>query len=154
MTPIATQIEDLGQLTELDASKRRLTSGTSEFKKLTVECNHVRERLPAAILHHYDLRISKGKKGAAKMRNKVCGGCFISLPSGQLADMLREDMAVQICGNCSIFILPGDEPLPVAETPEVTKKAATKAAPRKRKAKAAAPDAETATDEAPDTELT
>ncbi len=145
MTPIATQLEDLGQLTELDATKRRLASGTSEFKKLTVECNHVRERLPAAILHHYDLRISKGKKGAAKMHNKVCGGCFISLPSGQLADMLRVDMALQICGNCSIFILPGD-PLPVTETPEVTKKVVTKAAPRKRKAKAATPDTEAAPD--------
>jgi hypothetical protein len=152
MTPIATQIEDLGQLTELDASKRRLASGTSEFKKLTVECNHVRERLPAAILHHYDLRISKGKKGAAKMRNKVCGGCFISLPSGQLADMLREDMAVQICGNCSIFILPGD-PLPAAEVPAAIE-LVTKPAPRKRKVKVVAPDAETATDEAPEAELT
>lgn len=152
MTPIATQIEDLGQLTELDASKRRLASGTSEFKKLNVECNHVRERLPAAILHHYDLRISKGKKGAAKMRNKVCGGCFISLPSGQLADMLREDMAVQICGNCSIFILPGDA-LPAAEVPAAIE-LVTKPAPRKRKVKVAAPDAETATDEAPDSELT
>jgi hypothetical protein len=153
MTPIATQLEDLGQLTELDASKRRLVSGTSEFKKLNLESDVVRKRLPAAILHHYDLRISKGKKGAAKMRNKVCGGCFISLPSGQLADMLRVDMELQICGNCSIFILPGD-PLPVAEIPEVTKKVATKAAPRKRKAKVAAPDAEAATDAEPETELT
>lgn len=134
MKPIATQLEDLGQLTELDASKRRLASGTSEFKKLNLESDVVRKRLPAAILHHYDLRISKGKKGAAKMRNKVCGGCFISLPSGQLADMLREDMAVQICGNCSIFILPGDTP---PEAPAAAIEVVTKPAPRKRKVKVA-----------------
>ncbi len=70
------------------------------------------------------------------MRNKVCGGCYISLPSGQLADMLQTDKAVQICGNCSIYILPGD-PVLVVETPAAIKKAATKAAPRKRKVKIA-----------------
>ncbi len=136
MKPIATQIEDLGQLTELDATKRRLESGSSEFKKITIECNQVRERLPAAILHHYDLRISKGKRGAAKMRNKVCGGCFISLPSGQLADMLRVDMELQICGNCSIFILPGDTP---PEAPAAAIELVTKPAPRKRKVKKVEP---------------
>jgi len=136
MTSLATQLEDLGKLTELDASKRRSESGTSEFKKLTVESDRVRGRLPATILQHYDLRVSKGKRGAAKMRNKVCGGCYISLPSGQLADMLQTDMALQICGNCSIYILPGD-PVLVVETPAAAKKAATKAAPRKRKIKIA-----------------
>jgi predicted nucleic acid-binding Zn-ribbon protein len=136
MKPIASPIEDLSQLTELDATKRRLESGTSEFKKLTLECNRVRERLPAAILHHYDLRISKGKRGAAKMRNKVCGGCYISLPSGQLADLFKKDAELQICGNCSIFILPGDTPpAEVAAALEVV----TKPAPRKRKAKGSEP---------------
>ena len=69
MKQIATLIEDLGQLTELDATKRRLDAKSSEFKKLTLEAEGVRERLPTAILHHYDLRVSKGRRGAAKVRN-------------------------------------------------------------------------------------
>lgn len=151
MKSIATQIEDLGQLTELDASKRRLESGTSEFKKLTLESDCVRVRLPAAILHHYDQRVSKGKRGAARMRNKVCGGCYLSLPSGQLADMLQPDMEIQICGNCSIFILPGDPALQ-PEAPAAVK-SVTKAAPRKRKAKVKAVETDVKTDVETDAEL-
>lgn len=131
MQQTAKHIEDLGQLAELDATKRRLQAGTAAFKKLKIECDEVRARLPASILHHYDLRVSKGKRGAAKLRNNVCGGCFISLPSGQLADLSREDKGVQICGNCSIYILPGD-PVPEAEVPA---KPVKKPAVRKRKAK-------------------
>ncbi len=141
MPHIAAQIADLGQLTELDATKRRLEAGTAEFKKITKESALIRERLPATILHHYDLRISKGKRGAAKMRNNVCGGCYISIPSGQLADLLREDVTLQICGNCSIYILPGD-PLPVAEVPVKAAKAVKKPAVRKSKAKDAGAAAE------------
>ncbi len=140
MKQTTTQIEDLSQLTELDASKRRLESGTPEFKKLNVESDRVRERLPASILHHYDLRVSKGKRGAAKLRNNVCGGCYISLPSGQMADLLREDMGILICGNCSILILPGDVPPPAA-APAAMGKLVTKPVVRKRKVKVkAAPE--------------
>jgi len=142
MPHIAAQIVDLGLLTELDATKRRLEAGSAEFKKATKESALVRERLPASILHHYDLRVSKGKRGAAKMRNNVCGGCYISIPSGQLADLLREDVTLQICGNCSIFILPGD-PLPVVEAPAKVAKAAAKPVVRKRKAKTETPAEET-----------
>lgn len=141
MKQIQTQVEDLGQLAELDANKRRLDAGTVEFKKITLESAHVRERLSAATLHHYDLRISKGKRGAAKIRNKVCGGCYLSLPSGQLADMLNDAMTLQICGNCSIFILPAD-PLPAVE---VSAEALAKPAPRKRKAKVKETELPTAT---------
>jgi hypothetical protein len=138
MPHIANHIIDLGQLSELDATKRRLVSGSAELKKLTLESDAVRKRLPATVLDHYDLRVSKGKRGAAKMRNNVCGGCFISIPSGQLADLLRADVTLQVCCNCSIYILPGD-PLPVAEVPV---KAEKKPAVRKRKVKEVEPVAE------------
>lgn len=135
MKQIATLIEDLGQLTELDATKRRLDAKSAEFKKLTLEAEGVRERLPTAILHHYDLRVSKGRRGAAKMRNGTCGGCHLSLPSGQLSDLRRDDMALQVCGNCSIFILPEDPKLQEAPPPAV-EESVPKPQPRKRKIKA------------------
>ncbi|MBN8420461.1 MAG: hypothetical protein J0L73_16195 [Verrucomicrobia bacterium] len=138
MKTTVTLIEDLSQLSELDAAKRRLEPGSARCKELKLEAESVRERLPTAILHHYDLRISKGKRGAARMRNNTCGGCHLSLPSGQLSDLRREDAALQVCGYCSIFILPeivqpeaAQAVAPVVEEPVVVKK------PRKSKAKAA-----------------
>jgi len=138
MKTTATLIEDLSQLSELDAARRRLEPGSPRCKELKLEAESVRERLPTAILHHYDLRISKGKRGAARMRNNTCGGCHLSLPSGQLSDLRREDASLQVCGYCSIFILPEivqpeaeQVAAPLVEEPVVVKK------PRKSKAKAA-----------------
>ena len=63
----------------------------------------------------------------------TCGGCHLSLPSGQLSDLRRDDMALQVCGNCSIFILP-EEPKPQeAVAAADTAEPATK--PRTRKSK-------------------
>ncbi|MDZ4403195.1 C4-type zinc ribbon domain-containing protein [Prosthecobacter sp.] len=134
MKQIANLIEDLGQLNELDTTKRRLEAKSSEFKRLTLEATGVRERLPTAILHHYDLRISRGKRGAAKMSNGTCGGCHLSLPSGQLSELRRDDESLQVCGNCSIFLLPED-PKPQEAPPPAAAEPATKP-PRKRKVKA------------------
>lgn len=133
MKPIATLVEDLAQLTGLDTTKRRLDTKSAEFKRLALEAESLRERLPTAILQHYDLRVSKGRRGAARMRNGTCGGCHLSLPSGQLSDLRRDDMALQVCGNCSIFILP-EEPKPQeAVAAADTAEPATK--PRTRKSK-------------------
>ena len=128
-----TLIDDLSQLSELDAAKRRLEPKTARFKEFTLEAEGVRERLPTAILHHYDLRVSKGKRGAAKVRNNTCGGCHLSLPSGQLSDLRRTDLALQVCGYCSIFLLPPD-PVPEEAAPAV--EVVAEAKPRKRKGKA------------------
>ncbi|MGV3662154.1 MAG: hypothetical protein ACO1TE_18350 [Prosthecobacter sp.] len=133
-----TVIEDLTQLAELDATKRRLEPQSDRYKELTLQTDKVRLRLPAAILNHYDPRIVRGKHGAAKMRNNTCGGCHISLPSGQLSDMRRDGVAfeLQVCGNCSILLLPADAP-PEAPAPVAVEPApAAVKKPRKNRAKA------------------
>ncbi|MHB1081031.1 MAG: zinc ribbon domain-containing protein [Prosthecobacter sp.] len=137
MKTTATIIEDLCQLSELDAAKRRLEPSSPRCKELMLEAESVRERLPTAILHHYDLRISKGKRGAARMRNNTCGGCHLSLPSGQLSDLRREDASLQVCGYCSIFILP-EIPQPEAAAAPVVEEPVAVKKPRKSKAKAPA----------------
>jgi len=114
MKPITTLIEDLTQIAEIDENRRRIDPKSAGLKKLNLEAEEVRERLPTAILKHYDQRISKGRRGAAKVRNGTCGGCHLSLPSGQLSDLRRADVALQVCGYCSIFLLPPD-PEPQAE---------------------------------------
>ncbi|WP_397384617.1 hypothetical protein [Prosthecobacter sp.] len=137
MKTTVTLIEDLSQLSELDAAKRRLEPKSPRCKELVLEAESVRERLPTAILHHYDLRISKGKRGAARMRNNTCGGCHLSLPSGQLSDLRREDASLQVCGYCSIFILP-EIPQPEAAAEPVVEEPVAVKKPRKSKAKAPA----------------
>ena len=108
MKHITSVIDDLSRLAELDGPKRSLRSE----KNILQQIHGIRERLPTAILKHYDQRISRGKRGAAKVRNGTCGGCHLSLPIGQLADMRRDDVALQVCGNCSVFLLPEDSKAP------------------------------------------
>jgi hypothetical protein len=120
MTTTDTLIEDLIQLSDLDLSKRRLEPKSERCIEITKEATGVRKRIPASVLLHYDTRISRGKRGAARMRNTTCGGCNLALPSGQLADMRQAGAELLLCCNCSIYLLPS---LP----PEVDPEAAAKA---------------------------
>jgi hypothetical protein len=131
-----TLVKDLTQLSELDAAIRCLEPKNTRCKKLILEAKEIRERLPTAILHHYDILVFKGKRGAARVRNNTCGGCHLSLPSGQLSDLLHDDVAPQVCGYCGIFILPQD-PKPQECPPSAAEEPAAKPPPRKRKVKAA-----------------
>lgn len=146
MTPtIATEtlLSDLAQLSDIDLAKKRLEPKSARSIELTQEAKGLRTRIPASVLLHYDARLSRGKRGAARMRNNTCGGCNLALPSGQLADMRHVDADLVLCCNCSIYLLPS---LPVEADPaaEVVKPAAKKVAvkkPRKPKvAKAIAAD--------------
>ncbi|OYW75666.1 MAG: hypothetical protein B7Z37_12300 [Verrucomicrobia bacterium 12-59-8] len=144
MMPTDTLLADLSQLSDLDFAKRRLEPKSPRCIELTLEATGVRTRLPAAVLLHYDTRISRGKRGAARMRNNTCGGCNLALPSGQLADMRHADAELVLCCNCSIYLLPALLDPAAADAPEVAKPApaAKKVAvkkPRKAKAKAEAP---------------
>ena len=154
MTSTDTLLEDLCQLSDLDLSKRRLEPQSERFIEITLETKGVRQRLPAEVLKHYDARISRGKRGAARMRNTTCGGCNLALPSGQLADLRHVNADLQLCCNCSIYILP-EAPKPVDPNAPVVEEKPAKAAaktavkkPRKPKAKAVAAEvAEAVTEE-------
>lgn len=146
MTPTTATVSllaDLAQLSDIDLAKKRLEPKSARSIELTQDAKGLRTRIPASVLLHYDTRISRGKRGAARMRNNTCGGCNLALPSGQLADMRHVDAALVLCCNCSIYLLPA---LPVEADPaaEAAKPAAKKVAvkkPRKPKvAKAIAAD--------------
>ncbi len=130
MTPTTATVSllaDLAQLSDIDLAKKRLEPKSARSIELTQDAKGLRTRIPASVLLHYDTRISRGKRGAARMRNNTCGGCNLALP----------------CCNCSIYLLPA---LPVEADPaaEAAKPAAKKVAvkkPRKPKvAKAIAAD--------------
>ncbi|WP_395746083.1 hypothetical protein [Prosthecobacter sp.] len=136
MKSTVTLFDDLSQLIELDAAKRRLQPQIPRYQELVLEAENVRERLPTAILHHYDLLVSKGKRGAARVRNNTCGGCHLSLPSGQLSDLRRENAILQVCGYCSVFLLPElSQPAAAAEAEAVESAPTMGKKPRKSKTK-------------------
>ncbi|MDI1313829.1 hypothetical protein [Prosthecobacter sp.] len=130
-------IEALSQLTELDATRRRLEVKSPRYQEIALELESVRERLPTAILSHYDQRVSRGKRGAARVRNNTCGGCHLLLPSGQLSDMRRAEVALQICGNCSTLLLPED-PKPEDAMPVMPAEPEPETAPKPKKRKKSA----------------
>jgi hypothetical protein len=142
-TATVTLLADLAQLSDIDLAKKRLEPKSARSIELTQDAKGLRTRIPASVLLHYDARLSRGKRGAARMRNNTCGGCNLALPSGQLADMRHVDADLVLCCNCSIYLLPA---LPVEADPDavVAKPAAKKVAvkkPRKPKvAKAIAAD--------------
>lgn len=141
MTPtIATEtlLSDLAQLSDIDLAKKRLEPKSARSIELTKDATGIRTRIPASVLLHYDARLSRGKRGAARMRNNTCGGCNLALPSGQLADMRHVDAALVLCCNCSIYLLPSlpveaDPAAEAAKPATAAKKVAVKK-PRKPKA--------------------
>ena len=147
MTPtIATEtlLSDLAQLSDIDLAKKRLEPKSARSIELTQEAKGLRTRIPASVLLHYDARLSRGKRGAARMRNNTCGGCNLAPPSGQLADMRHVDADLVLCCNCSIYLLPSlpveADPAAEAAKPAAVKKVAVKKPRKPKVAKATAAD--------------
>lgn len=134
MTKPENIIASLRQLAELDNARRRLSPRSRALPEMKSDIAVVRDRLPTALLGHYDQRQSRGKPGIAPVRRGVCGACHLALPSGSLADMLRGDGAIQVCGNCGVFIYLAEE----ETTPTPPSIPARKKAPVQRKQLAAA----------------
>lgn len=99
----------LRRLSDLDTVKRRMEPTSPELPAITSELEAMRERLPTAILKHYDERRSRGKPAVAPVNGGICGGCHISLPSGRLAELRRADGTLHVCDNCGVIIFLGVE---------------------------------------------
>lgn len=104
MTQTQNTLVWLKRLSDLDIVKRRLEPNSPELPSLTSELAAMRERLPTAILKHYDARHSRGKPAIAPVNGGICGGCHLSLPSGQIAELRHADGALHVCDNCGVFI--------------------------------------------------
>lgn len=105
----------LRRLTDLDAFKSRLERGSPELPDISVEIAAIRERLPTAILKHYDERRSRGKPAVAPVIGGICGACRLSLPSGKASELRRGDGTLHVCDNCGAILYPdeaGQEGLP------------------------------------------
>jgi predicted nucleic acid-binding Zn-ribbon protein len=81
----------------------------------------LREKVPAAILTHFNRLIARGKKGVAIARNGVCSECHLRVTPGTLAS-LAYTTETHLCDNCGRYLyLPENEPLGPADSPTPTK---------------------------------
>ncbi len=87
------------------------------------EVKKFREKVPAQIIAHFDRLLVRGKKGVAIVRNGVCSGCHMQLPTGALAT-LRHGNDLQLCETCGRYLYLAEEP--EAPIPAVPLKASTK----------------------------
>ena len=92
-------VETLAEnLTELQALSRR-PSGLSTGQKMTVA--RIRGQIPAPTLAHFDRLLAQGRKGIAEVRNGVCSGCYLKLPTS-MTGALTDELAT--CENCGAFL--------------------------------------------------
>lgn len=98
----------LRQLDELDTARSALKPHASQRAALSAEIEALRQRLPTAILKHYDQRRSSDQPATAPVRGGICGGCHTPIPPGRLADLRRNGGALHLCENCGAFIYPDD----------------------------------------------
>ena len=88
-------------------------SRTSEAKA-TVES--LRNKVPAAILAHYERLVLRGKKGVAIARAGVCSECHLRITSGRLINLVYTE-EIQLCDNCGRYLyLPENEPIGLSKT--------------------------------------
>lgn len=105
-------------------------------EKDAAEVAHLRSKVPAQILGHYDRLLARGKKGIVPVRNQVCSGCQMRLPIGVVMTLMRAD-DIQLCDSCGRYLyLPPAAPEPpaaVGASAKPTRK------PRKKKSPPAEP---------------
>ena len=96
----------------------------------------LRANMPLAVLTHHDRLRSRGRKSIAAVRNGVCSGCHMNLPTGSLAEIKRQSTLVK-CDTCARFLFvaaePPEPPLP-AKLPPPPKRAKRAAGVRKKSA--------------------
>ena len=79
---------------------------TLEFNKPTGDTKTIEElrgKIPAQVLAHYDRLMARGKKGVAAVRNQVCTGCHMGLPTGVVMTLMH-GTDIQLCDNCGRYL--------------------------------------------------
>jgi len=86
------------------AQQGGLTGSVAELKAQLVRLDeriaHLRATIPAPLLEEYeDLCRKKGGRGIAAIRNGLCEGCRVAVPTGVVQQVRRGDGVIR-CGNC------------------------------------------------------
>lgn len=112
MNQAANMMQSLRDLARLEADLRKLSEDTPAYNEHKKKMALLRRPLPTSILAHYDKRLAQGKAGVAPVRRGVCGACFLTLPSGRLADLRRRPEELNVCDHCGAFIYPDEGETP------------------------------------------
>jgi predicted nucleic acid-binding Zn-ribbon protein len=104
MTTRIDLIQCLVQLDELDKARSALKTKSTKLAALTARIEELRQRLPTAILKHYDQRRARNKPTIAPVKRGICGGCHISMTRSSAANLHRSGGAINVCENCGVFI--------------------------------------------------
>jgi len=123
-------LQDLLKLQSLDFNE-------SAEKSAAAQAEELRGKIPQPIIGHYERLRVRGKKGVAVVRNKVCTGCHMHVPIGQITVLMRgED--IQLCESCGRYLyLPDAAETEFLAHVEATKPSA-KAPAKSRKKRAVA----------------
>jgi uncharacterized protein len=121
--PIADLRQQLEQLNQLqDDRAEACRSGRSALNSEAL-MESLRANMPLGVLSHHDRLRSRGRHSIAEVRNGVCSGCHMSLPSGLQAEVQRKSTLLK-CETCGRFIFAAavsvEPPLP-AKLPQSTK---------------------------------
>ena len=104
MNQAANFMQSLRDLARLSEELRKLAEDTPEYEEHKKIMVRLREPLPTSILIHFDKRLAQGKRGVAPVHRGVCGACYLTLPSGRLADLRRKPRDLNVCDHCGAFI--------------------------------------------------
>ena len=99
------KLEQLNRLENEGAITRR--SGRSALDSEAL-MESLRANLPLNVLLQHDRLRARGRRSVAEVKNGVCSGCHMSLPSGTLSEVKRESTLVK-CDYCGRFVFQAEE---------------------------------------------
>ena len=111
------RLEQLNQLEDDGALAKRAGRSALNSEALM---ESLRANMPVGVLAHHDRLRARGRRSVAEVRHGVCSGCHMSLPTGTVSDVKREDMLVK-CDYCGRFAFRAEEesaPAPPPTTPQ------------------------------------
>src|SRR6266550_2841543 len=106
--PIADLRQRLEQLNELEDEQSLVRRSEHSASNSKVLRESLRANLPLSVLTHHDRLRSRGRRSVAEVRNGVCSGCHMNLPTGLQAEVQRKSMLLR-CQTCERFIFPVKE---------------------------------------------
>lgn len=99
------KLQQLNRLEDEGAITRR--SGRSALDSEAL-LELLRANIPLNVLVQHDRLRARGRQSVAKVKNGVCSGCHMNLPSGTLSEAKRESALVK-CDYCGRFVFVAEE---------------------------------------------
>lgn len=116
------KLEQLNRLEDEGTATRRSGRSTLDSEALI---ESLRANFPLNVLLQHDRLRARGRRSLAEVRNGVCSGCHMSLPSGTMLDVRRESALVK-CDYCGRFLFLAKDESASPPTPPVKGKSTSR----------------------------